>query len=440
MNTIKLLKNDQDYQAALARLDALMDADPGSLEEEELALLSYLVDKYEAEHFPIELPDPVEAIKFRMEQQDLTRKDLIPYIGSQSKVSEVLNRKRPLSLSMMRALHEGLGIPAEVLLQEPGKTLNVQRFNPDEFPLNEMFKAGYFAGIESLKIVKEQAEELLERLLSPLEKLNESVVYCRNTLYAPLQQAGSMAVANGKADYAVLEDEKLSVPQKSESHPHEVNEKALRAWQARVLQICGEQRLPGHKPERITREFIRNLVRLSAFPDGPLMARQALWRTGIHFVVLPHLSQTYLDGACFKTHDDRVVIGMTLRHDRLDNFWFTLTHELAHAWLHLDEHNIAFFDDTEHGLRHACSVQEQEANQLAMNLLVSDEIWEAEKENLIAAMDEASVVKLAQNLGISPAIVAGRLRWELNDYTLFPQLIGAKSVRVLFAEYPGFSK
>jgi len=116
---IKILKTEAEYEVVLGRIEELMDAEPDSPEEEELELLALLVEKFEEEHYPIDLPDPVEAIKFRMEQEGLSRKDLIPYIGSQSKVSEVLARKRPLSLSMIRALHAGLGIPAEVLLQDP---------------------------------------------------------------------------------------------------------------------------------------------------------------------------------------------------------------------------------------------------------------------------------------------------------------------------------
>ncbi len=116
---IKIIKNEAEYDAALERIDALMNAAPGSAEEEELELLAILVEKYEQERYPIELPDPVEAIKFRMEQEGLTRKDMIKYLGSQSKVSEVLNYKRPLSLAMIRALTDGLNIPAEVLIQPP---------------------------------------------------------------------------------------------------------------------------------------------------------------------------------------------------------------------------------------------------------------------------------------------------------------------------------
>ena len=121
MMDIKILKNEAEYEAALVRMDALMDAATGSPEEEELELLAVLVEKYEEEHYPIEYPDPVEAIKFRMEQEGLEPKDMIKYLGSQSKVSEVLNYKRSLSLAMIRELNQGLDIPAEVLLQNPGQ-------------------------------------------------------------------------------------------------------------------------------------------------------------------------------------------------------------------------------------------------------------------------------------------------------------------------------
>ena len=131
----KVLKTEKEYEAALAHVETLMDAEPGSPEEEELEVFALLVEAYEEAHVPIDLPDPIEAIKFRMEQAGLTRKDMIPYLGSQSKVSEVLNRKRPLSRAMMRALHKGLGIPAEVLLQKPGQALPEQHYNPRDYNL-----------------------------------------------------------------------------------------------------------------------------------------------------------------------------------------------------------------------------------------------------------------------------------------------------------------
>jgi len=121
----RVLKTDRDYKAALAHIGRLMAQ--SSPEEVELELWSLLIEKYEEEHFPITTPDPVEAIRFRMEQASLRPADLRPYLQSKSKVSEVMNRKRPLSLSMIRALHRGLKIPAEVLVQEPAAPYIVSR-------------------------------------------------------------------------------------------------------------------------------------------------------------------------------------------------------------------------------------------------------------------------------------------------------------------------
>ncbi len=113
----KLIKTEQEYNSVLSRIEELMDAQENSPEIEELELLAALVELYEDEHYPMDLPDPVDAIKFRMEQLGLNQKALVPFIGSKSKVSEVLKRKRNLTLSMMRSLHKNLGIPAEIFLQ-----------------------------------------------------------------------------------------------------------------------------------------------------------------------------------------------------------------------------------------------------------------------------------------------------------------------------------
>jgi len=116
---IRILKNEADYDAALSEIEKLMEG--AAPDADRLELLALLVHDYEDKHYQIDMPDPVEAITFRMEQMGLTRKDLENYIGSRSKVSEVLSGKRRLSLSMIRALHEGLGIPAEVLLGRPDR-------------------------------------------------------------------------------------------------------------------------------------------------------------------------------------------------------------------------------------------------------------------------------------------------------------------------------
>ena len=118
---IKAIRTEADYRAALQEVSALIDLDPAvdSPDGERLEVMGTLVQAYEAKHYPIDPPDTIEAIKFRMDQAGMTVKDLVPYIGSVNRVYEVLNYKRPLSLNMIRRLSEGMRIPAEVLIRAP---------------------------------------------------------------------------------------------------------------------------------------------------------------------------------------------------------------------------------------------------------------------------------------------------------------------------------
>ncbi len=390
----KVLKTQEDYDQALAYTETLMDAEPGSPEEKELELFALLIEAYEEEHFPIALPDPIEAIKFRMEQEGLTRKDLIPYLGSASKVSEVLNRKRPLSLNMIRKLHAGLGIPAEVLLQSPGKEkIGEPRFDIRQYPFGELFKRGYFQFSGSLAMAKEYGEELLGQLFAPFGEQMPQVCYRRTD--------------------------------------KGVNTNALLAWQARATHLAMQETLPPYDPEELTTSFFRDLVKLSQFDAGPKLAGEYLNRFGIHLIILAHLPKTYLDGASFMTPGGHPVVGLTLRYDRLDNFWFTLLHELAHIHLHLRDTDSAFFDEIEKQPETG-DPQEREANKFARDMLIPPADWEANKASLLSDASDAALRKFARRMGIHPAIVAGRVRWETGNYTRHSKLLGHKLVRSLF--------
>jgi len=115
---IKVIKTEEEYQLALKRLEPIFDAAPDTPEGDEAELLSILIEKYEDEHYPIEAPDPLEAIRFRMEQLDMDKKDLARVIGYKSRVSEIFSKKRKLTLKMIRQLHQKLNIPYETLMQE----------------------------------------------------------------------------------------------------------------------------------------------------------------------------------------------------------------------------------------------------------------------------------------------------------------------------------
>ncbi|MBP3193332.1 helix-turn-helix domain-containing protein [Natronogracilivirga saccharolytica] len=116
---IRPIHTDEDYKKALSRIEVLFDARPGSPEADELEILGILVDEYERKHFPIDAPDPIEAITFRMEQLGLTQNDLANILGSRSRASEILSGKRSLSLNQIRLINKKLGIPVEVLIREP---------------------------------------------------------------------------------------------------------------------------------------------------------------------------------------------------------------------------------------------------------------------------------------------------------------------------------
>lgn len=114
---VKPIKTEADYYAALAEAERLFDAPPNTPERDRLEIIATLIEAYGDEHYPMPFPDPIEAILYYIESRGLSRRDLEPFIGSRARVSEILNRKRPLTISMIRKLHAGLGIPAEILIQ-----------------------------------------------------------------------------------------------------------------------------------------------------------------------------------------------------------------------------------------------------------------------------------------------------------------------------------
>lgn len=124
---INLIHNEVEYQAALGQIRTLWDAEPNTPEADELEILALIVDQYEEKHFPIEEPDPIEYIKIRMEELGLSQADLVPYMGNKGNVSKVLNRKRALSLEMIRKLHRELRFPLEVLIAESSQTIQRTR-------------------------------------------------------------------------------------------------------------------------------------------------------------------------------------------------------------------------------------------------------------------------------------------------------------------------
>jgi len=164
MAHVKPVRTEEEYEAALARIDELMDAEHGSPGREELDVLVDLVEYYESKQVPMGYPDPLVAIEFRVQQAGLSPRDLVPLMGSRAKVSEVLAGKRPITMAMACAPHQHLGIPAEVLLRESGGAFPKPLSDIDwtRFPLKEMAKRGW---IRSLPNLREHAESLVRDLI-----------------------------------------------------------------------------------------------------------------------------------------------------------------------------------------------------------------------------------------------------------------------------------
>jgi HTH-type transcriptional regulator/antitoxin HigA len=210
------------------------------------------------------------------------------------------------------------------------------------------------------------------------------------------------------------------------------NKPALYAWSAKVLAEASTMKVPEKfTPAVITTQFVRELVQLSAHENSPILAQEFLKKHGIALVIEPHFDQTYLDGALLIGNKKRPVIGITLRHDRLDSFWFTLMHELAHLALHADK-GTDFFDEDLESEDRASNEYEQQADSWASEMLVPEEKWENSPAKLIPSPIAAQ--SLARELGISVAIVAGTMRYRGQKYQYLTSLVNREKVRHLFPD------
>jgi len=393
----KIIKCDHEYELALEHIDKLMDAKIGTPEGDELELFVSLVERYEQDKYPIGFPDPIEAIKFRMEQDGLKQRDLLPYIGSRAKVSEVLSGKRSLSLRMVRALNKGLNIPAEVLLQEKDAVIADETLDLewDKFPIAEMIRRDWVNFKGSVHDAREQAEELLQDFKCLLKE-----DHIRNALLRQHVRSGS-----GMDRYALL------------------------AWCVKVLMLAQQESVSKYSRGTITKQFMQRLVNLSYLDEGPMLAKEFLQKNGIHLIVLRHLPRTHLDGAAMSLPDGTPVIALTLLRDRLDNFWFTLCHELAHVAKHMSkEVSDVFVDDLQ--FKPEDDPREKEADTFAADSLISKKVWdEISKQKNIKPV---YVVYWANRLRVHPAIVAGRIRWEKNNHKILTNLVGCGEVRSIF--------
>lgn len=222
---------------------------------------------------------------------------------------------------------------------------------------------------------------------------------------------------------------KYSFNKRTQRRGKNINEHALNAWYARILIKARDQKLITiFNRQNITTEWLKELAKLSQFENGPQLAGDYLKDSGIRFIVEPALEGTLLDGAALLLDDLSPVIALTLRYDRLDNFWFVLFHEIAHIVLHLHGELDVIFDDLDLKLDGI----ETEADSFALNALIPDETW---RKSLVRfSPTDETINNQASKLEINPALVAGRIRRETGNYTRFNNLIGLNQVRKNFID------
>jgi HTH-type transcriptional regulator/antitoxin HigA len=390
-----LIHNDEQYKKYLEEINNLIAQDPdlNTPEGERLSLLAMAVKEYEGKHFFFNKPSPIEAIRFRMEEQGLIQNDLIPYIGSKSKVSEILSGKRSLTIPMIRALNQHLGIPLDALIQEAKNeaySLDLNDMDWEKFPVMEIVKRGWI-NIKN-KITKIDAKEVVADFLKPLGGLSPQGVMWRRTLHSREEQ--------------------------------NANTYDLIAWIARLMALSENISVNDYNKNLITADYLRELARLSQFDQGPLLAKEMLAKNGIKLIFLESLPKAKTDGGCFLDRDGHPVIGMTLRYDRIDNFWHTLLHEMAHIYKHLNNKN-QFIDNLDSDSKE--NPQEKEADKIARESFIPRSIWK--RSDAFTLRTNAAINELGKKLSIHPAIIAGRIRFETNDYTQLNNLIGQGEVK-----------
>lgn len=396
-----LIYNDDQYKKYLQEIDCLMEQDPDidTPEGERLSLLALAMKEYEEKHVFFEKPTPIEAIRFRMEEQNLIQNDLVPYIGSKSKVSEILAGKRNLTIPMIRALNTHLGIPLDILIQEPKKEsneFNLENIDWKNFPVMEMVKRNW------IKLTKDNDPQdhsnLIADFFKPIGGLSANGIMWRRSFHN--RDGNSSNVCE------------------------------LIAWISKVMILAEQINVGNYDKTLITMDYLRELAKLSRFNQGPLLAKEMLEKNGIKLIFLKRLPKTKVDGACFLDKKGHPVIGMSLRYDRIDNFWHTLLHEVSHIYKHLNDGN-QFIDNLE--AEPSDDPQEKEADKIARESFIPRAIWK--RSDAFSLRTNSAIHDFAKQLNIHPAIIAGRIRYETNNYTQFSDLIGQGEIVTLLKEH-----
>ena len=393
MNTrLKPIKNDIDYEEALALAEELVMLDPdlNSNEADQLSILATLIENYENTNFPMDIPSAIDAIRFRMDQLDLRPVDLVPYLGSASRVSEVLSGKRNLTVDMINALSVGLGIPEKALLKKEEKGNEYSQSIPAPV-YKQMQHRGYFRELDSTDKPTILKNFFSDRVMQP------NILYRKSKFRTESQSNAYIVVA----------------------------------WANRVMDKAQSITASNYTEGTVNLGYMRKLAQYSVDEEnGVKKAITSLLNDGIKVIIEPALAGAKLDGVTILENKDNPIIGLTLRYNRLDNFWFTLMHELAHVALHSNIAETFFYDDFE-AKDGSLSTIEQEADFLAGEALVDSSKWEVSPARIMPSPLAAQM--LASELGVHIAIVAGKARHESGNWTYLSKTTSQYTIRNHFA-------
>jgi HTH-type transcriptional regulator/antitoxin HigA len=343
-----------------------------------------------------EIPDLLVRVRIA---RGLTQRALAELLEIKPQQVQRYESERYRSASFERILSV-----ARVLGISLGNETNIEASAPEDiptelFPTAEMARRGWFEDFSGTPLqAKKQAASLLPVFFKNAGMYGNQLALHRKSLRK-----------GGEPDYV-----------------------GLLAWEAHVRSIAlGRHWLRPFTLSEFTDEWVRKLVQLSVHPDGPLRAVNTIHSLGVCVVYEPPLRGTRLDGAAMQLYTGRPVIGLTLRHDRIDNFWFTLLHELGHVKLHLREvARSTIFDDLEED---PGSIVENEADLFAQEALISSDDWRRCLSRF--SRTQKAVFRDAEVLGVHPAIVAGRVRRESGNYMIFSDIVGTGEVRHLFDQW-----
>jgi len=396
------------FKQALAALDGLVDptapaallkAQREALEsqiaelEEETTLYDRLrsgrVTHFEAQGLS-ELPDILIQARIA---RGMSQKDLGAFLGLKEQQVQryEAERYRSASLDRLIEISDALGVQickrAELI--GDGRLTSFDPTDWKAFPVAEMYKRGWFEDFSgTMADARKAAPDLVPAFLR-----------------------------GAQARYA-----QPALHRKSVRSSGQVHEAGIAAWEVRVRRLADRD-----PPAQGFEDWLSSLVALTLDPAGPSKAVEHLRKIGVALIIEKHLPGTLLDGAALSTAEGYAVIALTLRHDRLDNFWFTLFHELGHLKLHIGRDYDAIFDDTE---TPASSALEEDADLFAQEALLPAVKWNIGVARF--TRNEKAVLTDAKRFGVGPAIIAGRVRREAHDYTLLRGLVGAGDVRRQF--------